>query len=466
MQSGRQTLTSIDQAVQRAQQEIQQIDEQVQATSNALIELQKQQTERFKKLAELRMDQIVSGGLVEGLDAAHRRVGELLEARTQALGELDRQARELEAATEQLERRRVDAAGDVDKAAETLDTAEAGVQQRLQQNAAYQKQLEKTRAAERIAAQAEAKTEEAQQTRVETGKPYENDRLFLYLWQRGYGTSRYSANALTRFLDDWVARLCDYHDARPNYAMLLEIPERLRKHADSARADADREFEALKSIEENAAETDGVGPLREALGHAEHELAEIDDEIEQSEAQRAALLERRARFSVGEDEHFREAVQTLSDAFERENLSALFQYAAATPTAEDDVLVQELAAGREQTDALNEALEEHKRMQRRHLDRVKELEDVRHRFKRERYDSAYSSFGNGALVATILGQFLQGLASRDDLWRTIQRTQRHHRVESRPDFGSGGFGRRNGTWRTPFPGGARGGGGFRTGGSF
>ncbi|HSH42269.1 MAG TPA: hypothetical protein VK973_09130, partial [Arenicellales bacterium] len=272
--------------------------------------------------------------------------------------------------------------------------------------------------------------------------------------------------SLTRFLDGWVARLCDYQDARPNYSMLLDIPERLQEHADAVGAAADQEFEMLKSMEEDAAQAGGVLPLREALEEAERRLQEIDDDIEQSGARHTAMLEKRAAFAAGEDEHFRQAVETLSDAFERESLSALFRYAAATPTAEDDVLVEALAAGREQARELEKAQAESRRMLQRHLERVKDLESIRGRFKRERYDSNYSGFDNAALVGTILGQFLKGLASRDDLWRTIQREQRQRRVESRPDFGSGGFTRRSGTWRTPSPGGSRGGGGFRTGGTF
>jgi hypothetical protein len=263
-----------------------------------------------------------------------------------------------------------------------------------------------------------------------------------------------------------VARLCDYQNARPNYSMLLEIPERLQEHADAVGAEADREFQALKSLEENAARAGGVPPRRETLETAQRKLQEIDEEIEQSGARLTAMLEKRAGFAAGEDEHFRQAVRTLSDAFERESLSELFRYAAATPTAEDDVLVEALASGREQAQEFEKAQAESRRMLQRHLDRVKDLEGIRGRFKRARYDSSHSGFDNAALVGTILGQFLKGLASRDDLWQTIQREQRHRRVESRPDFGSGGFRRRSGTWRTPSPGGPRGGGGFRTGGSF
>lgn len=466
MQSGRQTLASIEQALHQSQADIQQVDRQVQATSNELIELQREQTERFKKLAEIRMDQLMSGELAAGLDAATRRVGELLESRKQALAELEQDIRETRTAQEDLDNKRQELSGVFDRAAAALDEAEAAVQHKLAEDATYQAQMEKTSAAEHIAERAESKTGEAEQNRIDKGRPYEDDPLFSYLWKRGYGTSRYSANPLTRYLDKWVARLCNYHNARPNYSMLLDIPERLREHAENVRADADKEFEALKLLEETAAEKDGVPPLREALEEAERKIEEIDEEIQRGETRQAELMEKQTGFAAGEDEHFRQAVATLSDAIERENLDTLYRHAVSTPTAEDDVLVQEMAAARERAEQLRQALAEHKRLHERHLDRVRDLEEIRQRFKRQRYDSGYSRFGNAALITMVLNQFLQGLASRDDLWSTIKREQRHRRVESRPDFGSGGFPRRGGTWRTPFPGGGRGGGGFHTGGGF
>jgi hypothetical protein len=85
----------------------------------------------------------------------------------------------------------------------------------------------------------------------------------------------------------------------------------------------------------------------------------------------------------------------------------------------------------------------------------------------------------------ILGQFLQGTVTDQELWRTLEREQRYRRMDANPDFGTGGFRPRAGTWNIPFPrggglggglgGGMRiprgmprrgGGGGFRTGGGF
>ncbi len=66
--------------------------------------------------------------------------------------------------------------------------------------------------------------------------PYEQDPLFMYLWNRGFGTSEYQANPLVRLLDGWVAKVCEFHQARTDYWMLNEIPNRLAAHVERLRA--------------------------------------------------------------------------------------------------------------------------------------------------------------------------------------------------------------------------------------
>src|SRR5690606_31869407 len=94
---------------------------------------------------------------------------------------------------------------------------------------------EKRNEAERLGHVAEEsmrKTLQAEADREQKGRPYRDDPLFMYLWEAGYGTRNYRANSLVRWLDGMVAKLVGYREARPNFAMLNEIPLRLREHAE------------------------------------------------------------------------------------------------------------------------------------------------------------------------------------------------------------------------------------------
>jgi chromosome segregation ATPase len=484
MQSGRKTLASLDNGLKQIHRQVQDVDEQIDRVSGGLLDLQQAQAERFRRMAEIRLDSMVSGELGANLDAAGRRVRELLQERVSELESLTESIEDNRNTQLALEAKRELAAENTRQPAEALARGEAATQARLEQNEDYRAQLAKAERAERMAVQAEEKRAQAESVRVEKGQPYEQDVLFHYLWERGYGTSRYTANALVRYLDDRVAGLCNYEDARRNYARLLEIPQRLGEHASRVAADADEEFAKLKALEEIAAAEDGLPAFRDALASTQAELDRVDADIDAAETQLHELEERRARFASGDDTLFRRAIDTLSSAFQREDLLTLYDYARATATAEDDLLVREMEADNQQIRQTGESLAEHKRVRERHYSRLQELEGVRRRFKQQRFDSAHSGFRNEAMVAMILSQFLQGTVTAQELWRTLEREQRYRRIEANPDFGTGGFRPRPGTWNVPFPrggglgGGAGGrmriprgmprggGGGFRTGGGF
>jgi hypothetical protein len=85
---------------------------------------------------------------------------------------------------------------------------------------------------------AEEKAARAEADRDEKRRPYESDPLFMYLWRRGFGTRDYEASNLVRHFDRKVAHLIGYEAARVNYAMLLELPERLREHAERLKQEA------------------------------------------------------------------------------------------------------------------------------------------------------------------------------------------------------------------------------------
>jgi hypothetical protein len=475
MWSGQQTLASIDQALHQVRQQVRELDAQVQTTSLKLVQLGQEESHGYRQLAQIRLDQLIRGEILTGLDAADQRVQALLDEREQALQALESEIEASQGMLDELDVEREARRQQVDQATERLDQAEAATQQHLQQDPAHRELLAAAQEADNIARQAEAKTVQAEADRVEKGGPYETDPLFMYLWERHYGTSRYSAGSLTRFLDRKVAELCDYQAARPNYAMLLEIPARLKEHANRVRRNADESFAALEAMEVAAANADGIPALRTAVEQAEAALRASDERIRQQEEDVNRLLQERARYAAAEDQYFNKSISTLVVEFEREGFFSLRQLAEATLTAEDDRIVQQLTDIDQRNGQQQDALDNHRQMHSRQLGRLKELQGVRRNFKRERFDDMHSAFDNTGLLAVIMNEFLRGVASSDDLWGTLLRNQRYHRTRSNPDFGSGGFGRSRKVWRLPSSRrrgmprpriGRHGGGGFRTRGGF
>lgn len=469
MQSGSQMLLSIDKGIDVIHSQIQTIDQQNNTQSQKLVDLQTMQANRYKRMAKIRLDNVLSGELSLGLDRVSQRVDEILKERVKAIQTLQEQIKSTKAQISDHHQQRTQLHALTIQATERLDTAEAATQSRLKGEPAYLAQLEKAETASRVAKHADDKMQQAQSAREAKGKPYENEQLFMYLWQRGYGTNQYKANPFIRFLDKWVARLCDFDKARPNYAMLLEIPKRLSEHAQRLLSAADLAFAELTAIEKKAAEEDDIPELKKSMHQAQEQLEQCDHEIEDTEKRLQALEVEQSAFSSGDDAPFKEAIKLLSSTFEQEPVQVLQDYARATTTTEDDLLVQEMDATIVTTQQIQQTIADNKRIQERYLERMEELQDIRNRFKQHHFDSIHSEFNNSEGLAMQLNQFLQGMISAGILWSALQREQRYRKIEANPGFGSGGFEQRQGTWHFPFPGswgggGSRGNGGGSSGG--
>jgi len=356
-----------------------------------------------------------------------------------------------------------------------VSATEGAAQQRLAADAAYRAQLDKAHASDRVAGTAEDKAQASHTDRTDKGKPYEADPLFTYLWSRGYGTSRYRAGPLARMLDGWVARVDDFEPLRQNYWMLNELPARFDEHSKRMRALADEDVAAVRALETAAAAAAGVPERRRTLAAAAEALAALDKKIADQEAAVHGLVDKRAAFAAGQDDISRECTRLLSDTLRGEQMRTLRERASRTPTPEDDAAVDQLTVIRTEMPRLQDEASRYRSLHDEHSDRTEKLEEIRKRFKEQRFDAVSSEFVNGALIGALLGQLLSGTLGVPDIWDALTKQQRYRNLGSDPNFGSGrfprfpgpgpwggggGFGGRGGR------GGGFGGGGFGSGGGF
>lgn len=441
MSSGRQTLASIDQALNDASGKVDALETQIQGIAERQVALQQAQAGDYRDLARVRLGELADTDLRQRLDRTEQQVVALLERRRAAVDGLQGRIEAVEASHRELEAQRGAQAERVDQAAEVVDEAEAQSQAVLDADPDYRAQREKAEAAERKAMHADDKATRSREELEQKGAAYRDDPLFMYLWQRQYGLPSYKASGLIRLLDGKVARLIGFAGARANYSRLNEIPERLSQHAAALKAAADTEIEALKGLDEAALSADGVPALEQTLAAEQSNLDEIDRRIEQSEGAQQALLDEKGQFATGEDEYSRKAVEYLATEFRREDLSLLRREALNTPNPDDDLILSRMLQREDEhrqlegtVAGLRDAIKQHQR-------RLAELKALRADFKRNRYDRAGSTFGDNSLIATMLGHFLEGLLDRRELWKVLKEQQRYRPQQSDPTFGSGGFGR-------------------------
>ena len=483
MISGRQALGSIDQTLTKAHDQIEKLQSEIGQTAEHLLDAQKAQAEDYRALARERLGRLDDSELIQHLDHAERQAVALLGQRDAALNTLRDRIGKAEHDRQADEAERTAQAARLDEAVGLVDEAEAETQRRLDEEAEYRAQRDAAEAAERKALHADEKAMRSEEEREAKGKAYRDDRLFGYLWDRHYGTPDYKASGLFRWLDDKVARLIGYADARVNYARLSEIPQRLREHASHVRASADAEFAKLRELDEIARRADGIPALEEKVNEQQGVLDSIDQRIDEAEVAHQEMLAEQARFAIGDDEFMRKAVDYLAREFQTEDLMHLRQDAVSTPYPEDDLIISGMLQRENEKRQLESTITGLKRALEQQQKRLAELESLRKDFKRKRFDRAGSVFAEDSMIPVLLGQFLAGMLDRGMLWKVLKEHQRYAPRRSDPGFGSGGFGRGT-VWRGGLGdigdiiGGARGrfgrggfgggggGGGFRTGGGF
>ena len=430
MITGRDTLQEINDHVLQAQSQIENADREMENLISHLSRLRIEEAEQFRQLAKFRLDEMSAGHMAARLDKAHHALPTFLDQHKQALAELENGLEQVKQSRQKLEQQRESQIDARDQAVETFQRQLARSKEELEQDEGYRLLKEKAVRAAEVTRRAAEKASQSEADLASKGKPYQEDSIFMYLWQRRYMTPDYRANGIIRPLDGWVARLIDYKKTRVDYHMLNELPLRLREHADQAAEEAKRQQQALQALERQTAEKDGVGTSQVALEKAETQLQQVNDEIESHEKRYQDLLMQKADFAAGEDQYTQKAVAILVAELEREDTLELYRQAQATPRPEDDAIVMRLHKLQQEQQETNKRLSDLKADRQQQRKALEELTKLGSKFRRNNYDTRYSSFPTNLGLGYIAGR---NVAGRQIFGQRLGQDRR------RPEMGSSGY---------------------------
>ncbi|MES0810903.1 hypothetical protein ABLO27_15570 [Roseibium sp. SCPC15] len=472
MLTGRQTLGTIEQSLADLRREEADLGKRIERATRSLTDLQERQSEAYRDLARFRLDTDAAGTLNTRLDSAAREARRLLDKRSDDYKVLTDQLRECESERNQLQKKRLDLDTARDAAENQMDELMEAVDGRLENDSSYLAQREAAETALATAEAAASKARTSEEDRQQKGKAYEADPLFLYLWQRGFGTPDYGFRGLVRSLDTWVARLIRFQDARANYAMLTGIPERMAKHAERCEELARQEQAKLAEFSRNAmtdaAGTDLVGTI-ETLSE---EIDQIDAKLDGLDRRIETLSGALTEFSSGEDADFQKAEEHLSVSLQADDLNDLWRAALDTPSPEDEKIIQRIEDFRDRVEQVAREIRQDRELQRDISRRRAELADVIKRFRSKGYGSWDSTFSDDKLTTVLLGELIKGAITGADYWARAERAHKRRKPRGRKvafpngtglPKSMGGFGGFGGSGRGKD---GFGGGGFKSGGSF
>lgn len=492
MWTGRQTLASLEQAIARLNADESQLDGAMRQSAAEAERLRRERATTLREIARFKLGEIEAGRLIRNLDVGERRALQILAERRDRLTALAEQRVEAVQELEKAEAARHDAAAKVEAALDAVTEKRNEVEAQVEVTPEWKAAQAEFDAADAIANEAEKKADQSEDELSAKRKPYDNDPLFIYLWQRGFGTQAYQAGNLVRFMDRQVSDFIGFLDARPNYAMLTDIPRRLREHATDRREAAQGRQEAVAEIEQRAMRAAGVEELERGLAEARHRLAAADEATEEKRARLKKLDDQRdALQSTSENEAYNEAIEAMVGADSTDTIATLLAEARRTDTSADERLVRALERLDERIATADRESAELRKSAKELAVRRVEVERARGQLRGSGYDHPDVVFRNDNQIADAIEQIARGVIRSGILWDLLRagygtRGRRYNRRFGNPSLpfpfplpGPGDDGPRGGGWREPsssggwepdWGGGGGGSGGndddFKTGGSF
>ncbi|HEY8595031.1 MAG TPA: hypothetical protein VIL84_07280 [Devosiaceae bacterium] len=467
MLTGPDALKSLDDAIRDVRREESDISQKLARNGELIARIRENEAELFRQLAQFRLTAEGQAEITGRLSQAETRARDMLAEHARSLADHERQLKALDKTIAGLATERAALLKELDKHQADLKALSARIAAVIAKDPKYEEERKNASELQSVAARSLQKTEQAETDREEKGRPYRDDPLFMYLWEAGYGTRNYKANNLIRWLDGIVARMCGFDKARPNFAMLNEIPLRLREHAERQQALAEAAEAELDRMETEAIDTAGGKPIREALVATQERIEALDAEIVKAEDDRDEAAGSLRHLAQGRDPAFTDAVGLLAQSLEREDIAKLLADARATRTAEDDAILAKIDDARLRLNEEQAEADDYHARLKVLAARRRELEDIEWEFKRARYDDPRSTFREENLAGDVLNQFLRGAITAAAYWAMWKASQGWKPGSS--DWGGGvGLPRSGRTFRMPpgggFPlppfGGSSGSGGF------
>ncbi|MEO1206153.1 MAG: hypothetical protein AAFV45_07450 [Pseudomonadota bacterium] len=468
MTSGRKTLRQIEEGISDLRVQEKTLQGEMERDTKRHVALLEQRTSAFRDLAEVRARAAVSDGVIDRADRLEAQVANILSTRQMSIDSLKARDQEVHARRDEFNKTAEGLRREIDELEGRLDLVGREAMAQLEDDADYRKASGLVDDKQKTFERAETKTKRAEADRLEKGQAFESDPLFMYLWNRKYGSKHYEAGNIVRMGDAWVARLVRYNEARANYAILNEIPVRLRAHVDDLAAELEDLTQARDALIATRIEALAGSDLTQSLRDARERQDATNAALEKTETEITDLSLQLNRYAEGLDEMFQKAVTLSADFLARDRYSELLRLARSTSEPTDDSIVERIGALEREAETLEKNLKGRRKKLDRLAKRRHELLEAAGNFRRNRYDDETSFFEPDDLAEDLLKLLLQGGLTAAEYWL---RSQGQHGWRGRsadpfrrsggwPPFGGGG-GRRSGRSRS-----RRRGGRFSTGGGF
>lgn len=429
MTSGRETLGQIEQAIADLRSKEQLLQRELEEITNRRAKLMDDRISAYRELAEVRARHAVSDGVIDEADRLSHRVERLLSARQNTIRDLKKRLADADKQRADLIEQRDELSFQIEQFEAGLDRLALQAREALSSDPEYRQELERLERAATTHTKAAEKAKRAEQDQADKGRAYENDPLFMYLWQRQYGTREYQAKGLIRWLDGKVADLVKYQDARANYAVLNEIPGRLNEHVERLASELQAAQKIVDDRETAMIRSMAKEDLPKKLREAHRREKDIHVNFEQVTGELSDLGEQLNAYAEGQDAAFKKAIEMSAEFLGQRRTSELMQLARATEGRTDDEIASRIADLDRTIASVSSDIDTKTKSLEDLFEKRDELVRVAADFRRARYDDRASVFRGRDVGTILLQELIRGAITGAEYWA---RSRSRHSRRKRP----------------------------------
>ena len=409
--SGPEALRSIEEALRDIRREEDEALHRLAHSIELMTKLRTQEAELFRQLCAHGAAPEAGDALLAAIAKADAALG----AHDEALAMLDARISALDDDIARTSAARAELRTDAAQREAELGTLADRVRPGLSSDSFYAAAIETARKAASVAEESVRKTAQAEADCARNGRPYRDDPLFMYLWEKGFGSNGYHANVLAAWLDGKIAALGGFAAARSNFTLLNDIPLRWREYAEQRQDAARAAAREVANFERGAIDAAGGKSTREVMETMLAEIHTHDRQIVQLQDQRDEAIKAERELATGNEANFATAVSELQAALARPELAGLL--AAAHGSIANANVVQQVEDVRQRVHEQDLEVREEKARLKLLSARRRELEDIQYELKAQGFDGPRSRFGRDDLGGAVLNDFLRGEISAAQYWQ-------------------------------------------------
>ncbi len=438
MQTGRELYTNLQEKRRTLEQSENNYSRRLYQCEADIEKFKNEREELFEKLARIYLPSLTAQTLAKTFQEVQSSVAVCFQRKQQRRKELEAGIEKNRLAREAVQNKVAQLDRELEELAKKRADLEGLLTQQLSNNQEYMRWKElgdqACRSISVMRSRAETFNKDAQAKLL----AFQTEPLFTYLVKKDYSGRSYRSFPFIRFFDNWVASKVNFNENKRNYDKLQALPGFIETELKNRQEELDNIISAMRAIENSGAAAVGLKPILEketallaSRKAALEPLPPLDKEL-------AELREDLEALDTEKDSFHLDALSKLKQFLKCESYQDLKKRALATPSPEDEAIVQELEKLEQQIDRCRDDATNLKQAQHEVASQLQQMNRVDDWFRANQFNTYNSRFPSNFNFSDMIAGYLIGSVAEDVFFHSIAQ---NHQFEAPAHFrGSDSFG--------------------------